>query len=244
MSIQDMDAGCEASSSKATTSCAPPATSFNILRDIFLGHHSARSRISVFHVDLPTIKNALDLHAILHNEMSLIECRHAFLHHIMSGACADYEIDASTSPRPQQATCRSISRDFPCAAEISQTVFNIILGADHKQMPTEHLSHVAAALNISISGKRNLRFKLRASIRKILTTLSDASEVDSLPSASVADFFNSFESHHRPVLLSIRRRCLVILRSPIVPMFSRSGKSIPSILTFKFMFWVLSMEAN
>ncbi|KAJ7195886.1 hypothetical protein GGX14DRAFT_403618 [Mycena pura] len=53
----------------------------------------------------------------------------------------------------------------------SQTVFNIILGGDHKQMPTEQLSHVAAALCISISGKRNLRLKLPASIRKILTTL-------------------------------------------------------------------------
>lgn len=48
-----------------------------------------------------------------------------------------------------------------------------------------------------------MRFILRASIRKILTTLSNSSDVDSLPSASVADFFNSFESHRRPVLLSI-----------------------------------------
>lgn len=112
MSIQDMDAGCEASSSKGTTSGAPPATSFNILRDIFLGHNSTCSRISVFHADLLAIKNALDLHAIPHNEMSLIECSHALLHHIMSGACADYEIDALKSPRPQRATCRSISWGF------------------------------------------------------------------------------------------------------------------------------------
>lgn len=176
--------------------------SLNILRDIFLGHHSTRSRISVFHADLPTIKIALELHAIPHNDMTLIECRHALLHHIISGACADYEIDASISPRPQRATCRSISHDFPCAVDISQAVLDIILAADHKKMPTEHLSHIAAALYISISGKRNLRFKLRAAIRKILNAVS-SSDVDELSSTSVADFFNSFESHRRPVLLSI-----------------------------------------
>ncbi|KAJ7846805.1 hypothetical protein B0H13DRAFT_1907551 [Mycena leptocephala] len=106
----------------------------------------------------------------------------------MSGACADYEIDATACPRPQRATCRSISRDFLSAADISQ-VLDIILAADHKTMPTEHVSHIAAALNVFIAGKRNLRFKLRESIRKILSTVSD--------------FFNSFESHRRPVLLSI-----------------------------------------
>ncbi|KAJ7107333.1 hypothetical protein C8R44DRAFT_804511 [Mycena epipterygia] len=44
--------GSEASSSKTTL---PSNTSPNI-RDIFLGHHATRSRISVFHSDLPTIK--------------------------------------------------------------------------------------------------------------------------------------------------------------------------------------------
>jgi hypothetical protein len=60
-----------------------------------------------------------------------------------------------------------------------------------------------AALNISISGKRNVGFKLRAAIRKIQSTVSSSSGGDDLSSPSVADFFNSFGSHHRPVLLSI-----------------------------------------
>ncbi|KAJ6605893.1 hypothetical protein B0H10DRAFT_2075484 [Mycena sp. CBHHK59/15] len=77
--------GAEASSSRDT---------LPILRDIFLGHHATRSRISIFHSDLPTIKTALELHSIPSHNMSLIECRRALLHHILSGACADYENDA------------------------------------------------------------------------------------------------------------------------------------------------------
>jgi hypothetical protein len=38
----------------ATIPSAPATTSLNILLDIFLGHHSTRSRISVFYADLPT----------------------------------------------------------------------------------------------------------------------------------------------------------------------------------------------
>ncbi|KAJ6531530.1 hypothetical protein DFH09DRAFT_1370526, partial [Mycena vulgaris] len=33
--------------------------SLNIIRDIFIGHHSTRSRISAFHTDLPVIQHAL-----------------------------------------------------------------------------------------------------------------------------------------------------------------------------------------
>lgn len=109
-------------------------TSRSILRDIFLGHHSTRSRTSIFHADLPAIKHALDLHAIPHNDMTLIECRRALLHHIISGSCADYAIDASSHPRPQRTGCRCIAHDFESAKDISQAAFDIILNADHKQM--------------------------------------------------------------------------------------------------------------
>jgi hypothetical protein len=78
----------------------------------------------------------------------------------------------------------------------------IILGADRNQMSTESLLHVAAALNLTISGSRNLRFKIRALLRNILNSIA-SSETHNHSSASVADFFNSFESHRRPVLVSI-----------------------------------------
>ncbi|KAF7371926.1 hypothetical protein MVEN_00050300 [Mycena venus] len=40
--------------------------SLKLLYDIFLGHHSTCTRISVFHADLYTIQRSLDLHAIPH----------------------------------------------------------------------------------------------------------------------------------------------------------------------------------
>ncbi|KAJ6612624.1 hypothetical protein B0H10DRAFT_2436897, partial [Mycena sp. CBHHK59/15] len=79
--LPDCRPGSEASSSKTTIPSEPSTTSLNILRDILLGHHYTCSRISVFHADLPALKIALELHAIPHHNMSLIECRHALLHH-------------------------------------------------------------------------------------------------------------------------------------------------------------------
>jgi hypothetical protein len=179
-----------------------PLTSLTLLRDILLGHHVTRSRISVFHADLSTIQRSLDLHAVPHATMTLVQCRRALLHHIATGACADYQVDAVSSPRPDRTACRALSQDFKCAAEMSKAVLNIFLDADHKQMSTENLSHLAAALNIYVSGVRTLRFKLRAAIRKHADTINAANSRIST-SASIADFFNSFESHRKPILLSI-----------------------------------------
>ncbi|KAF7367943.1 ATP-dependent DNA helicase [Mycena sanguinolenta] len=49
-----------------------PMTSSMMIRDVLLGHHVTRSRISVFHSDLCTIQRSLDLHAIPHTNMTLI----------------------------------------------------------------------------------------------------------------------------------------------------------------------------
>jgi hypothetical protein len=144
-------------------------TSLNLLHDIFLGHHSTCSRISI------------------------MQCRRILLHHIATGACVDYVVDASVSPRPDHSAFRALSHDVESAAEMSNTVSNIFLEVDHKQMLTENLSHLAAALNISVPGIHNIRFKLRAAIRKHADTIS-AATTSMCSSASVADFFNSFES--------------------------------------------------
>jgi hypothetical protein len=61
-------------------------------------------------------------------------------------------------------------------------------------MSTESLSHVAAALNIPVPGVRTIRFKLRAAIHKHADTIF-LDDADASASVSVADFFNSFESH-------------------------------------------------
>jgi hypothetical protein len=53
-----------------------------IIRNILLGHCVTRSCISVFHSDLHTIQRSLDLHAIPHANMTLVQCWHALLHHI------------------------------------------------------------------------------------------------------------------------------------------------------------------
>ncbi|KAJ7234431.1 hypothetical protein C8J57DRAFT_1531590 [Mycena rebaudengoi] len=192
------------STSTAVHACmAPPATiSLNILRDIFTARHSTHSRISVFYSDLPTIHRALELHAIPHYEMTLIQCRHALIHHLATGACVDHQSDVLATARPDRSACHALAQDFKNAAAMSEAVLTLILEADHKKMATENLCHVASSLNITTVGSRNLRFKLKNAIRQNLVTVASA-VADSRSSASVADFFSSFESHRKPVLLSI-----------------------------------------
>lgn len=105
------------SGSQLSTAFMTPLTLLTLLRDILLGHHVTRSRISVFHADLSTIQRSLDLHAVPHASMTLVQCRRALLHHIASGACTDYQVDAVSSPRPDRTACRALSQDFKCAAE-------------------------------------------------------------------------------------------------------------------------------
>ncbi|KAJ6612472.1 hypothetical protein B0H10DRAFT_1952274 [Mycena sp. CBHHK59/15] len=134
--------------------------------------------------------------------MTLVQCRRVLLHHLATGACADHAVDASSSPRPDRSACHALSQDFESAADIAKTALKFILDADHTQISTESLSHVAAALNISVSGDRNLRYKLHAVLRRHAETVSSAGP-DIRSSASIADFFHSFESHRKPVLLAI-----------------------------------------
>jgi hypothetical protein len=129
--------------------------SSNIIHDIFLGHHSTRARTSVFHTDLVVIQHALALHGILHQNMSLIQCRHALIHHIITGACFDNPSnggDASTSHRPELATCQAVSQGYPSAADVAKAVLNVVLNVYQKEMSTENSSHVAAAM-ISCTGR-------------------------------------------------------------------------------------------
>ncbi|KAJ7822190.1 hypothetical protein B0H14DRAFT_2598709 [Mycena olivaceomarginata] len=177
-------------------------TSSMIIRDILLGHHVSRSRISVFHSDLHTIQRSLDLNAIPHANMTLVQCRHALLHHITTGACADHTVDAGIAPRPDRSACCVLCQDFESAADMAEIVLNIILDADDKHISTESLSHVAAALNLSVARDRNLRFKLCSAIRKHTEAVTSA-DVDIRSSASIADFFDSSETHRKPILLSI-----------------------------------------
>ncbi|KAJ7868829.1 hypothetical protein B0H14DRAFT_2572254 [Mycena olivaceomarginata] len=114
----------------------------------------------------------------------------------------DHTVDASIAPRPDRSACRVLCQDFESAADMAKVVLNIILDADGKHISTESLSHVAAALNLSMAGDRNRRFKLRSAIRKHTEAVTSAG-VHIRSSASIAYFFNSFETHRKPVLLSI-----------------------------------------
>ncbi|KAJ7845884.1 hypothetical protein B0H13DRAFT_1908153 [Mycena leptocephala] len=63
-----------------------------------------------------------------------------------TGACTDHAVDASLVEL-------YVCRDFECAADMSKAVLNLVLGGgDYKQISTESLSHVAAALNMSVPG--------------------------------------------------------------------------------------------
>jgi hypothetical protein len=68
----------------------------------------------------------------------------------VTGACADSAVDVLNTRRSDHSTCHALCRDF------EKAVFDVVLNADHKLMATESLLHVAAALNISVPGARNL----------------------------------------------------------------------------------------
>jgi hypothetical protein len=127
----------------------------NIICDIFLGHHVICSRISVFNADLPTIRWVLNLHAIPHTNLYLIQCQHVLLH-ITTRSCADHAVDVSTSLYPDRSVCHALCQDFETAADMSKAVLNMILDATDKQLLTENLVHISSALNISVSGTRNV----------------------------------------------------------------------------------------
>lgn len=134
--------------------------------------------------------------------MNLIQCRQALIHHLVSGACVEHKSDVHPHSKLDRSTCAVIAEEFDSAASMTTAVLDIILAANDKTISTEHLCHVAVALDIRPSGPRNLRFKFRAELRKYLQTCQSTS-VESRSSASVAQFFASFETHWRPVLVSI-----------------------------------------
>ncbi|KAJ7804620.1 hypothetical protein B0H14DRAFT_2612131 [Mycena olivaceomarginata] len=101
-----------------------------------------------------------------------------------------------------RSACRVLCQDFESAADMSKAVLSIILDANHKQISTESLLHVAAVLNISVFGDRNLRFKVRSVIGKHAQSVGTA-DTNAYSSTSITDFFNSFETHRKPDLLSI-----------------------------------------
>jgi hypothetical protein len=135
-------------------------TSLNLIRDIFFTYHTKLSRISVFHADLPTIQRALDLHTIPHSDMNLVQCRRVLIHHIVAGACADYDVDASLTSPPDHSACCALCQDFNSPADMSDAVLKVIISGDLKQIPMEKLMHVAAALNIYIPGTQVSRSHL------------------------------------------------------------------------------------
>ncbi|KAJ6592649.1 hypothetical protein B0H19DRAFT_1245492 [Mycena capillaripes] len=179
-----------------------PTSSLNILRDIFTAHYRTHSRISVFHLNLPTIKTALALQTVPHHDMSLSQCRQALIHHLVSGACVEHKSDVHLHSKLDRSTCAVIAEEFESPTSMTAAILELILATDVKKITTEHLCHVAAALDITPSVRRNLRFKLRAAMRSYLETCQSTS-VESRSSASVAEFFNSFEAHCRPILMFI-----------------------------------------
>ncbi|KAJ7198225.1 hypothetical protein C8J57DRAFT_1262460 [Mycena rebaudengoi] len=73
---------------------------------------------------LQQIRRSLDLHAIPHVKLNLLQCRHLLIHHIATGTCADFDIDSSTSPRPDRSACRALCQDFASPGMMSATVLN------------------------------------------------------------------------------------------------------------------------
>ncbi|KAJ7809022.1 hypothetical protein B0H14DRAFT_3760351 [Mycena olivaceomarginata] len=83
-----------------------------------------------------------------------------------------------------RSACRVLCQDFESAADMSKAVLSIILDANHKQISTESLLHV------------------RSVIGKHAQSVGTA-DTNAYSSTSITDFFNSFETHRKPDLLSI-----------------------------------------
>jgi hypothetical protein len=115
-------------------------------------------------LDLQKIKTALALHTVPHNDMSLSQCRQALIH-LVSGACVEHQSDVHLHSKLDRSTCAVIAEEFESPASMTAAVLELILATDDKKITTEHLCHVAAAIDITPSGRRNLRFKLSAAMR-------------------------------------------------------------------------------
>jgi hypothetical protein len=116
--------------------------------------------ISVFHTDLAVIRHALALHDTAHQNMSLIQCRRALIHHIITGTCFDNlsnECDASRSHHPELATCHAVSQSYPSAAGVAETVLNVVLNTDQKQMSmVSRYNEPEVVMSIMVGNMRTL----------------------------------------------------------------------------------------
>jgi hypothetical protein len=121
---------------------------------------------------------------------------------MVTGACTDYHVDTAKFPQPDRSGCRALCRGFASATNMPMAILNIVLKANHTQMSTESLTHMAAALNIHVSSVRNLGFRLCGELRKYSENLGSV-DIKHQSSATVAELFHSFEKLRRPALISI-----------------------------------------
>jgi hypothetical protein len=84
-----------------------------------------------------------------------------------------------------------LHQDFESAVDASKAVFSIILDTDNKQISTESLLHIAAALNISVSGDCNLHFKVRSAIGKHAKALNSAQQMSTSVHQHPSQIFSS-----------------------------------------------------
>ncbi|KAJ7821753.1 hypothetical protein B0H14DRAFT_2598999 [Mycena olivaceomarginata] len=87
------------------------------------------------------------------------------------------------------------------ANSLDQTIQAVVLSAV-TQMSTESPAHIAAALNIHVSGVQSLPFRLCGELRKYSENLCSV-DINHWSSATVAELFHSFEKLQRPALISI-----------------------------------------
>src|ERR1700742_2021963 len=92
-------------------------------------------------------------------------------------------------PRPRHDSVPGSGGGQRHAMLNTEAILIIVLEADH----TQTLGHVAAALNIRVSGAHHLRFKLRGALRKYFDTLP-STNVKYHSSVTVAEVFRCLKS--------------------------------------------------
>jgi hypothetical protein len=186
-----------------------PASGF--LMDIFLSDRCSGAFTSVFSNDIGSLQNALACHDIDSCGLSIEQCRHALLYHLLSGACVNYNMDANQRGRrrPDRATCRNFSVGIKSADELACVALNVVLTADANLITTDRLFDVVSALGFDNDDSNNRRRRYQAflknKLRKLTLSIEKGPQSPSPSSAIPAtwDIFCSFESLPKGSLVAL-----------------------------------------
>jgi len=210
--------------------------SVHLIEHYFLSNHSSGAIVSVFSNDVELLQRALACHGIMPRHSTISECQEMMIHHLLTGACVDFETDVRPGEsRPNRATCRNIAVGFNSAAELACAALNVVVSADVKSLSTDRLSTVAQTLGFD-SSQNNRRYHYLRFLKNRLNTVRSSIVRDSL--ATAVNIFQSFESLSKASLLAQAslhriqlpsRPSVELLRSSLMQHITEGSCALPNL---------------